>query len=165
MLLILQIQYCSNMLCTKCGSDQPEGNFNWRNKAQGLRHRRCKTCQSKQDSATYVNSPDRAKKIKAQRHADRERNRGYVQNYLTTHGCVDCPEADPACLDFDHVRGEKTTEISQMVRRGFALEKLIGEIEKCDVRCANCHRKITAKRRIGGTGRNRTDISGFSSQR
>lgn len=71
--------------------------------------------------------------------------REYVWNYLSTHPCIGCGETDPAALEFHHVHGEKTKEVSNILKNGAALTTLITEIEKCDVLCANCHRKLAAK--------------------
>jgi len=72
----------------------------------------------------------------------------YVNKYLSENNCVDCGESDPIVLEFDHVRGEKSFNISDMVRKtGHSLVKIKEEIEKCDVRCANCHRRATYNRR------------------
>jgi len=61
-------------------------------------------------------------------------------------GCVDCGYAEnPDALQFDHVRGDKVRSISQMVLS--AWDKLFAELEKCEVRCANCHAIRTAERR------------------
>ena len=60
-------------------------------------------------------------------------------------GCVDCGTTELVVLDFDHVRGEKTSRISRM--RGASIPRLLAEIAKCEVRCANCHRRVTALRR------------------
>jgi len=68
-------------------------------------------------------------------------NRDYAAKYLETHCCVDCGESDPVVLDFDHVRGLKVNSVSRMCRNRSRLESLIAEIEKCDVRCSNCHRR------------------------
>ena len=58
--------------------------------------------------------------------------------YKLWAGCIDCSyRDDPRALQFDHVRGEKIRAVSSMVT--CSLEHLIAEIEKCDVRCANCH--------------------------
>ena len=65
----------------------------------------------------------------------------YVFHYLSSHPCVDCPEGDPVCLDFDHVRGTKQNPISRMVFMGMSVAAIQKEIEKCEVRCSNCHRK------------------------
>ncbi len=48
-------------------------------------------------------------------------------------------------LDFDHVKGDKIENVSIMINSGASLERLILEIEKCEIRCANCHRRKTAK--------------------
>ena len=76
------------------------------------------------------------------------RNREYVNNHLKTHSCIDCGNSDIRVLEFDHVRGTKTDSISQAVRRGWKMESLIVEIEKCEVRCCNCHRIVTRQRRF-----------------
>lgn len=67
-----------------------------------------------------------------------------VHEYLLGHPCTDCGEADPVVLDFDHVVGDKIDSISDMVRRGFSWVAIAEEIEKCEVRCSNCHRRRTA---------------------
>ena len=46
-------------------------------------------------------------------------------------------------LDFDHLR-DKEAEISNLVMRRVSLEQIKAEIEKCVVRCANCHRRKTS---------------------
>lgn len=67
------------------------------------------------------------------------RSKVFVLNYLLIHPCIDCRESDPRVLDFDH-RGDKKAEIAQLVKSG-RLSVIQTEILKCDVRCANCHRK------------------------
>ena len=69
----------------------------------------------------------------------------YVQQYKAAHPCADCGETDPIVLDFDHVRGVKNFSIGNNVTtRSLAAVK--EEIKKCEVVCANCHRKRTALR-------------------
>ena len=75
-----------------------------------------------------------------------KRNQEYVLEYLKENPCIDCGETDPIVLDFDHVnRKEKYRSIALMIRRATALNKIIEEISKCVVRCANCHRRKTSK--------------------
>lgn len=66
--------------------------------------------------------------------------------YKASHGCADCGEDDPVVLDFDHDDVEsKTKAISDMIRCGNSWKNILSEIKKCTVRCANCHRRRTAK--------------------
>lgn len=68
------------------------------------------------------------------------RVRHFIDDYRATHPCVDCGEANPVCLEFDHrVPAEKLFNVAGM--RGQTLVKVKAEIEKCDIRCCNCHRK------------------------
>jgi hypothetical protein len=72
--------------------------------------------------------------------------------------CIDCKNSFPSvCMDYDHVRGEKKFGISEKYDQ-VPLAKLIEEISKCDVVCANCHRVRTANR-ILALSSNGQDIS------
>jgi hypothetical protein len=68
-----------------------------------------------------------------------------VHAVLVAGRCVDCGETDPLVLEFDHV-GTKRGQISTMVWN-VGLSKLEAEIAECELRCCNCHRRITALRR------------------
>lgn len=87
------------------------------------------------------------KRAVEQKIIDREKARAYVLDFLNKNSCVDCAESDPVVLEFDHVRGKKLHNISDMVRNAATIRRIIAEIKKCEVRCANCHRRITVKRR------------------
>lgn len=76
----------------------------------------------------------------------RTKNRERLFAYLLCHPCVDCGEDDPVVLEFDHVNEQKSFNIGRAVsgsHRSWA--KILAEIEKCEVRCANCHRKRTSQ--------------------
>ena len=61
--------------------------------------------------------------------------------------CLDCGQVfSPCCMDFDHVRGEKLLDISQMFTSSWT--KVLEEVAKCDLVCANCHRVRTSLRRV-----------------
>jgi hypothetical protein len=80
------------------------------------------------------------KKNSAQRE-DKARKRKFVQEYKILQGCA-CGEKNPFCLDLDHRPGEvKVCAVGTMVSQGRSLKSIIAEMAKCDVRCANCHRK------------------------
>ncbi len=70
-------------------------------------------------------------------------NRQFLWDYLKSHPCVSCGESNPIVLEFNHVDpSTKIAEVSFFIKR--TRTKLITEIEKCEVLCANCHRKHTA---------------------
>lgn len=75
------------------------------------------------------------------------RNRQIVVDHLNTHPCVDCGITDIRVLEFDHVRGKKLGAVSVGVRDSWNTEKLLDEIKKCEIRCANCHKIMTDTRR------------------
>ncbi|HUQ34490.1 MAG TPA: hypothetical protein VM095_20380 [Pyrinomonadaceae bacterium] len=68
-----------------------------------------------------------------------------IYEYLEGHPCVDCGESDPIVLEFDHVRGKKSYAVSSLGWRLVSWDSVMKEIAKCDVRCANCHRRRTAE--------------------
>lgn len=74
------------------------------------------------------------------------RNRGFLEAFKLERGCADCGYNEYACaLDFDHLPGrEKSFTVGNCV--GLSREKLLAEIAKCEVVCANCHRVRTTKR-------------------
>ncbi len=74
-----------------------------------------------------------------------KRNQKYLLLFLLDHPCLDCKEPDPIILTFDHVRGKKRRNIADMARRGVSLATLQIEIDKCEIRCHNCHTRKTAK--------------------
>lgn len=130
--------------CTRCRATKSVDDFHKNaRKPDGLASA-CKACMCLLSAAAYAKTG----KARTQRNTAgyRERNRQHVFDYLTTHPCVDCGEPDPIVLDFDHVRGEKDGNVSKMALNGVALAKLQAEIDKCDVRCANDHRRATAQR-------------------
>jgi hypothetical protein len=71
----------------------------------------------------------------------------YLIEYFATHPCVDCGEADPVVLEFDHLDpGAKSFNIGQSLPyRSWA--SVIDEIAKCEVVCANCHSRREARRK------------------
>lgn len=62
--------------------------------------------------------------------------------------CVDCGGSfPPYVMDFDHVRGEKLGNIGDMINRAMNFDRILAEIAKCDLVCANCHRIRSHHRR------------------
>lgn len=111
---------------------------------KGSKHQsRCKECTRKYDKEYYQKNIDKRKQRKRETsRIIRTRNSQYIYEYLRCHPCVDCGISNPLVLEFDHVSGDKLYNISEM--SSLSLTKIIDEINKCLVRCANCHRIKTA---------------------
>ena len=71
-----------------------------------------------------------------------KRQKKWFDELKSTYYCIKCGENNPLCLDFHHRDPvEKKYELAYMGVRGYSKEKILAEIDKCDVLCANCHRK------------------------
>ncbi|MDP2705690.1 MAG: hypothetical protein Q8O49_00575 [bacterium] len=74
----------------------------------------------------------------------RIRIRQQLLDFLSSKKCVDCEENDPIVLDFDHKNPQnKTRMINKMLSGHYSWKSIMAEIDKCDIRCANCHRRKT----------------------
>jgi hypothetical protein len=124
--------------CNRCGlTRSTEKDFNL--SAASGRQYWCRDCQS----AWY--SENRARHIanvKANTIRYQQRNRRLVLDFLESHPCVDCGESDPAVLEFDHIGG-KLKAISRL-KLSAASARITAEIDRCEVRCVNCHLRRTA---------------------
>jgi len=130
--------------CSKCKEYKAVEVFaKNRDKADGLQTQ-CKSCKAIQDHKYY--------KIHKTEHLQRVRlyaagNQLKVWGYLKTHPCIDCGENNPVVLEFDHNGPTKKigsiSYLANTAKRSWSVIKT--EIDKCEVRCANCHRVKTAK--------------------
>lgn len=83
------------------------------------------------------------------------RNIQWLREFKKTFVCDLCNIADWIVLDFHHRDNvEKRETISKMVTKGCSVKTLLTEIAKCDVRCANCHRKSHNGNKWGCCSRN-----------
>jgi hypothetical protein len=68
-----------------------------------------------------------------------------LHQYLRREKCAECGLNDLAALEFDHRDpAHKRRDISTMLRRALSWSAILTEINKCDLVCANCHRRRTA---------------------
>jgi hypothetical protein len=131
-------------VCTKCGLEKDINEFGWERRFK--RSARCKSCRVEDRMDYYEKNKEKELAYKWDRQIrQREKARAFVQEYLKTHPCVDCGQSNPLILTFDHVRGNKKMALSQMVNRGYSITALQAEIDKCEVRCHNCHHLIEKK--------------------
>jgi len=71
--------------------------------------------------------------------------RKWFREYKKKLECETCGETHWACLEFHHYKKNKEKAVSNMVGQGYSKVKILQEISKCKVLCANCHRKVHHK--------------------
>jgi 5-methylcytosine-specific restriction endonuclease McrA len=132
--------------CGRCELDLPISCFAWKLKAKGRRDSWCRACRKAYSREYYEANRERymALDLERKRRARLERTRLLIE-YFASHPCVDCGETDPVVLEFDHLRDKDFNIGSKLVHCSW--KKVLAEIEKCEVVCANCHRRRTNKRR------------------
>jgi len=126
-------------LCGKCKQELPLEAFN--RLGDGRQHW-CRVCfkayfRRRGDKHRRQNAAARQSRVAVARR--------FIARFLADHPCVDCGEADARVLDFDHI-GEKSSLVSALVAWGAPRARIEMEIARCEVRCANCHRRVTARR-------------------
>jgi len=74
-------------------------------------------------------------------------NRRQYKKLKASTPCADCGlKYDPHVMDFDHIRGKKKANVSELIGDGYSWETILTEIAKCVLRCSNCHRAATHRR-------------------
>lgn len=137
-------------ICSKCTVPKPLDQFPLRSKKKNTRTFICKICTSRNSKKWYeANKSRHRSNVRKNTVSCREELYSKKRAYLLEHPCVDCTEEDPIVLDFDHRdRRLKSYSIAVMITNCSPWESILKEISKCDVRCANCHRKRTHQQRV-----------------
>ena len=128
--------------CNVCKQEKDFGEFSWERKGV-KRSPRCKQCQSSLSKKHYQKNSDDYKRYRNKYKLNIQKR---IYQYLKDNPCIKCGESNPVVLELDH-RDPKLKEfnISSAPTRRVSVKKLDGELAKCDVLCANCHRIKTAR--------------------
>lgn len=74
-----------------------------------------------------------------------EKRRIFIREYKAERCCSKCKEKEPCCLQFHHKDPKtKLFAISDADGLKSGMTRLLTEIAKCDILCANCHAKLHA---------------------
>lgn len=105
------------------------------------------TRECKDSTQTKTSDERRETKLTCNRRSrDRKyvERRAWIDKLKMERGCLDCGfNKHSAALQFDH-RNPEEKEFNIASGWAFGRERIQGEIDKCDVRCANCHAIRTA---------------------
>lgn len=135
----------SRKRCSMCQQWLPLDEFHRNRSRRDGRQNACKPCNIARNQRWYREHPEvRGARMDEYNRRRKRKLQELLLSYLHDHPCVDCGESDPVVLDFDHVRDDKVENVSMMVLRKRPWTIILDEIAKCEVRCANCHRRKTA---------------------
>ena len=80
---------------------------------------------------------------------NKRRVKKWIDKYKETLKCSKCGESHPSTIDFHHKnRDTKEVSVAYLVANGYSTKRIEKELEKCEVLCANCHRKLHYKTAI-----------------
>lgn len=132
------------MICTNCGIDKQPGKFDWRRRG-AKRQSICKLCRRKFDKEYYLYRRDKAKSAEfysASRKRIYRRNKKFLVNYIEERGgcCADCGESDLVVFEWHHRNPEEKLANIGTLMFG-SIRRLKNELDKCDLLCANCHKR------------------------
>lgn len=134
--------------CGTCRKIRPLADFNRKAARADGRQEVCRDCNRASSRRYYQrNREHHVAVIRARTEAQRAANLAVITEFLLSHPCTDCGNADLRVLDFDHRPGtSKRDAVMKLVRDGFSIRTVVDEIDKCDVRCRNCHAIVTYQR-------------------
>ena len=113
-------------------------------RTHGKRRKICKVCCARMVRNYYAANPKYRYKEKLRKRRRSLDNQRLINEYLKAHPCVVCGEVDPVVLEFDHLRkGKKNRDVTGLTS---SWKLIMKEMKKCEVVCANCHTRRTAKR-------------------
>lgn len=133
------LYFCFMRTCTTCKQEKENEEFFFKNKSTGRRHAICKTCKRNVDKEHYQNSEQRRKKMRINALESIKRAKEFVDRVKKIATCR-CGEKRFYVLEFHHIHS-KDQNISELVKRGSSISRIKGEIRKCIILCANCHRE------------------------
>lgn len=134
-------------ICTKCKEGKPFDEFNKNKSRKDGYNNICRICSNTHSKDHYqLNKETHKKAVKERNNKVLEENRRLLFEFYKQNPCIDCGENNPIVLECDHRYGEvKVNTVSYLVGNAYSWSTIQTEIDKCDVRCANCHRIKTAK--------------------
>jgi hypothetical protein len=131
--------------CLTCGSLKEDSEF-WRK--GGKLQSKCRNCLRAYHRSYYKSHKSRfIEKNRRNKNRQRARLRA-IMWAAKQRPCEDCgQEFHPWVMEFDHRDPEtKQAAVANLVSKGCPDARLLEEISKCDVVCANCHRMRTYQR-------------------
>ena len=125
--------------CTKCECDKIESKFHFRYSNTGELQSWCKDCKKKYSQGYYQGRKARQMYVVSVR---RKKLSAWLLDLKSNLSCKNCGfNNHPEALDFHHRDpSKKSRTLANSLGVGWGKKRILEEIDKCDVLCANCHR-------------------------
>lgn len=126
-------------ICVRCNNQRENSCFSPDKKTLDKLASWCKICFSEYRKIRYNQNIQVSRQKTNNRRADRIK---WLQDLKKDKPCLDCHKIyEPYCMDFDHVpdKGQKVCNVSRMLLSNVPKEKILQEIQKCDLVCVLCH--------------------------
>ncbi|NDF98627.1 MAG: hypothetical protein EB101_06825 [Chitinophagia bacterium] len=81
-----------------------------------------------------------SQKVKLAVSKRRKEIRAKWREFKATLQCTKCGQRHPATLDFHHVKKDRSNKSVNTLAKNAQYQRVMEEIKKCVVLCANCHR-------------------------
>lgn len=163
-------------MCNRCKKIKSTTSFYPKKRKYGVSlQANCKPCHSAYQKEYYKrNSKAQLERVYKNRRIRKKLIHKFLAEYFSKNTCVDCAkkkkkirallknkvdkktidqvisvfDSDIRNLTFDHLytRGKKEYTIADMIRDVLPIARIQKELQKCVVRCHNCHDVITVKR-------------------
>ena len=131
--------------CTLCKNEFPISEFPKRtDRPVGVKSRCKQCCYQKNKEWKHCNGDKVREYGRKHKKLLTLRNRKRLREIKQSSSCVDCGNTNWMVLEFDHVRGIKRDNVSSLSKY-YSWSTVLAEIEKCEIRCRNCHRIRTPK--------------------
>ena len=128
--------------CCICKKEKELSEFHKKKESSDGHVNICKKCRLTYHSEWYNKNKKKVYELNKEK---KEKIQMYIWNHLSSHPCVDLGGPRIIKKENEHVTGKKDFSIAEDPHRRLGLVKLQAEIDKCVIRCANCHRRKTAK--------------------
>ena len=134
--------------CTSCKQSKPLAEYTVRRASRDGLATICRECNRLKARRYYAKNREyHVRVIMARKAVQRSLALEAVGTYLLANPCVDCGEGDVRVLDFDHRENcDKSADVMRLAQNGYSVARVMVEIAKCEVRCRNCHAKVTYER-------------------
>ena len=132
-------------LCVSCNLIKEFNNFKLNKKTKDGYSSWCKKCHHIYMKNRYYLNLELSRKYNNEKRAKRIK---WLQELKSNIPCKDCGKIyEPYCMDYDHLPDfKKHKSVSRMVLENAPKEKILEEINKCELVCVLCHNKRTFNR-------------------